>query len=153
MLYFGITFLLPSLLSSGNTLYFGTSDGKLCVFSDNYEDDGEPIETIICTKLDDDGDFMSFKKLMKKGSGLLLQPYARSSFDIAYRYDTYEEVNVKTVYGDILNFDDIDFDRFTFESNDNPRVIPFLKKSKKYKSLQIIIRSHNKEPLGAYGDN
>lgn len=141
-----------SLLSSGNTLYFGTSDGKLCVFTDGvYKDNNENIDTVICTKLDDDGDFMTLKKLKKKGSGLLMQPYARSTFDVSFRYDTYEEISVRTVYGDIFNFDDIDFDRFTFECVDNPRVIPFLKKSKKYKSLQIIIRSNNQEPLGLMG--
>ena len=124
----------------------------LCVFTEGiFEDNGENIETVICTKLDDDGDFMTLKKLKKKGTGLLLKPYARSSFEVAYRYDTYEEVNVKTVYGDIFSFDDIDFERFTFEGSDNPRVIPFLKKTKKYKSLQIIIKSNNKEPLGIMG--
>ena len=140
-----------SLLSAGSTLYFGTSDGKVCRFTDGYKDNNEDIDTVICTKLDDDGDFMTLKKLKKKGSGLLMQPYARSSFDVSFRYDTYEEVSIRTVYGDIFDFDNIDFDRFTFECVDNPRVMPFLKKSKKYKSLQIIIRSNNQEPLGLMG--
>ena len=138
-----------AFMVEGELLYFGTQDGSIYLFDENiYTDEGTGVECIVATKLDDDGDFMAYKKMKKKGTGLLVKPYKRSTFDISFLYDDYESVFVKSVYADIFDFNDIDFDRFTYETSENPRVIPFLKKSKKYKSIQIIIRSNNDEPFG-----
>lgn len=132
-------------------LYFGTEDGRIMRFCDAYSDDGEPIDMVVATKLDDDGDFMSLKKMQKKGTGILVMPHQRSSFDISFRYDSNAEAFVKTAYADIFDFNDIDFERFTFQTSENPRIIPFLKKSKKYKALQIILRSKSSEPFSLSG--
>ncbi len=132
-------------------LYFGCDNGKIMRFCDKHSDDGEPIDMVIATKLDDDGDFMSLKKMQKKGTGILVMPHQRSSFDISFRYDSNVETFVKKAYADIFSFEDIDFERFTFETSENPRIIPFLKKSKKYKALQIIIRSLSSEPFSLSG--
>lgn len=138
-----------AFLSTADKLYFGTENGEICVFTeDEYFDGDNPTEMIISTMLDDDGDFMALKKMKKKGTGLLVKPYMRSSFDISFLYDTYAETRVKTAYADIFDFENVDFDRFTFETSQNPRIIPFLKKSKKYKSIQIILKSSEPEPLG-----
>ena len=109
------------------------------------------MELVLATRMDDDGDFMSLKKIKKKGSGLLCKPFARSHFDVAYRYDDYNELAVKTAYADIFDFNDIDFSRFTFITSEAPRVIPFLKKSKKYKSIQIVLKSDSNEPFSLIG--
>lgn len=138
-----------SFLSTKDKLYFGTEDGKICVFTENeYYDGEEPTEMIVSTVLDDDGDFMSLKKMKKKGTGILVKPYLKSCFDVSFVYDTYAETFVKTSYADIFNFNDVNFERFTFETSSNPRIIPFLKKSKKYKSIQIILKSSKPEPFG-----
>ena len=135
----------------GEELYFGTDNGEVFKFNEGYEDNGKPVELVLATRLDDDGDFMSLKKIKKKGSGLLCKPFARSHFDIAYRYDDYNELAVKTAYADIFDFNDIDFSRFTFITSEAPRVIPFLKKSKKYKAIQIVIKSDSNEPFSLIG--
>lgn len=135
----------------GEELYFGTDNGEVFKFNEGYEDNGEPIELVIATRLDDDGDFMSLKRVKKKGTGMMVNPFSRSSFEVAYRYDDYLEQPVKTVYADIFDFSDIDFSRISFNPSDAPRVIPFMKKSKKYKLLQIIMRSLNKEPFSLMG--
>lgn len=138
-----------SLLTKDNELYFGTEDGRICVFTDGiYTDDGSNIDTMIATVLDDDGNYMALKKMKKKGTGLLVKPYVKSSFDISFLYDNFENTYVKTAYADIFDFDDMDFERVTFETSSNPRIIPFLKKSKKYKAIQIVLRSNNNEPFG-----
>lgn len=135
----------------GDDLYFGTEDGQLLKFNDGFTDyspEGDkPVELIVSTVFDDDGDFMSLKKMMKKGTGILVNPFIKSSFDIAFRYDDLKEISVKRAYADIFTFDDVDFERFTFNTSENPRVIPFLKKSKKYRSLQIILKSCEDEPF------
>ena len=135
----------------GDELYFGTENGEVFKFNEGYEDNGKPVELVLATRLDDDGDFMSLKRVKKKGTGMMVNPFSRSSFEVAYRYDDYLEQPVKTVYADIFDFSDIDFSRISFNPSDAPRVIPFMKKSKKYKLLQIIMRSLNKEPFSLMG--
>ena len=103
---------------------------------------------MVGTLFDDDGDFMSIKKIQKKGSGLLLKPFGRTTYDVAFSYDDLAETLIReNIHADIFDFNDIDFERFTFDASDNPRVFPFMKKSKKYKFLRIIIRSNNDEPF------
>ena len=41
----------------------------------------------------------------------------------------------------IFSWEDIDFSRFTFEANDAPAEIPFRRKVKNYKRLQILIKN------------
>ena len=94
---------------------------------------------------------MSLKKLKKKGTGLLAKPYLHSTIDIAYKYDDISEKAVKTVYPEYFSFEDMDFSRLTFYTSDNPQVIPFMKKSKKYKSLQFILKSEVPEPFAFMG--
>lgn len=136
-------------MTDENILYFGTDEGDICIFTDGeYMDNDTPVDMMIATKLDDDGNYMSLKKMKKKGTGLLVKPYTKSSFDISFVYDNFENTFVKKAYADIFDFDDVDFDRVSFETSQNPRVIPILKKSKKYKSLQFVLRSNNNEPFG-----
>ena len=42
---------------------------------------------------------------------------------------------------DILNFEDIDFERFTFNTDDSPQEIFLNRKVKNYKRLQLIVRN------------
>ena len=52
---------------------------------------------------------------------------------------------------DIFRWDDIDFERFTFNSNESPQEIYFNKKQKKYKRLMIVIRNDSlNEPFGIH---
>ena len=53
---------------------------------------------------------------------------------------------------DIFNWEDIDFSRFTFNANDGPQEIPFNRKVKNYKRLQIIVKNDGlNEGFGIYG--
>ena len=53
---------------------------------------------------------------------------------------------------DIMTFDDIDFERITFDSSDKPRVIAFNTKVKKYIELQFILRNNELyEGFGVFG--
>jgi hypothetical protein len=46
----------------------------------------------------------------------------------------------------------MDFDRFTFSTNDSPDVMPFDSAIRKYRSLQIIARNNElSEGFGVYG--
>lgn len=153
-------------------LYFGKADGWICRFnndlamserpmeaySDNWrtgetEDNSEAIYCQWATKADDDGDFMTLKTMPKKGSGIQIKPYQRSSVEILVRTDrdTFEQ-SMTSAYMDIWNWSDIDFERISFNSNDAPQVVPMNFKVKKYKTLQFIVRNTAKnEGFGILG--
>ena len=146
-------------------LYFGTADGRICRFNTDingvskYNDDGEVIQAVWATKADDDGDPTVYKTMIKKGGAVTLKPYSRSSARICFRSDKdtvdwMGAYGTREVYGtmDIFDWLDIDFSRFTFNSNDAPQEIMFNSKVKKYKRLQILIRNNGlNEGFGVYG--
>ena len=139
-------------------LYFGTSEGKVCKFNtdrpnmDRYNDDGEAILARWATKLDDFGTFMRRKTMVKKGAGVMIKPYTRSSINIYVATEKEYEKLIKTATMDIFTFADIDFGRFTFNTLDVPQVVPFNKKVKKFITMQLIFENNVKdEGFGVYG--
>ena len=130
-------------------LYFGTEDGKICkVNSDiegmaRYSDDGEAIDAVWSTVYDDDGTPALLKTMIKRGCCVTIKPYARSSGTIYFRSDRtgggQRQVTTKPM--DILDFTDIDFERFTFNTDDSPQEIFLNRKVKNYKRLQLIVRN------------
>ena len=135
------------LLSIAGELYFGTEDGKICKFNTDiggvlkYNDDGKPIVASWATKNDDDDAPHLYKSMTKKGCLVTIKPYARSSGTIYVCKDGNARQLLRNGTMDILDWDDIDFDRFTFNTNDSPQDIFFKKKVKKYKRLQIIVEN------------
>lgn len=145
-----------------NELWFGTSDGCLCKFNTDIEDrtaycdngtltvntDGVKTVTggvaIPCrwsTPLDDDGIPQYFKTLNKKGSLLTLLPYDRTSAEVTLIADGEREYPLGIFYADIFSWSPVDFDRFTFSSNETAQDDFFRKKVKKYKRLQIVVEN------------
>lgn len=141
------------------TLYFGTSDGKICRFNSDietmqrYSDDGKPILAVWATKADDDNDITLLKTMIKKGNSVTIKPYTRSSAQIYFRTEQDPvEWMARQDTMDIFDWEDIDFTRFTFEANDAPREILFNTKVKKYKRLQIIVKNDAvNEGFGIFG--
>ena len=138
------------------TLYFGTADGRICRFNTDingvarFRDDSAGIDAVWSTKMDDDGDATVLKTMIKRGCAVTLKPYARSSARICLRTDrdpVDRQVRAEAI--DIFDWEDIDFSRFTFDSNDGPRECFMSTKVKKYKRLQILIR--NSEPNEGFG--
>lgn len=135
------------LLSVAGELYFGTSDGKICKFNTDiadmskYSDDGTAITCAWATKNDDDGAPQLYKSMVKKGCLVTIKPYTRSSCNVYVSKDGNANQLLRNGAMDIFDFDDVDFDRFTFNTNDSPQDIFFKKKVKKYKRLQIIVEN------------
>lgn len=141
------------------TLYFGTADGRICRFNSDidtmqrYADDDKAILAIWSTMADDDGDVTLLKTMIKKGNSVTIKPYTRSSAQIYFRteQDPVEFFATGDTL-DIFDWEDIDFTRFTFNSNDAPREILFNTKVKKYKRLQIIVKNDAvNEGFGIFG--
>jgi len=105
------------------------------------------------TKYDDDGTPSYFKTLLKKGCCVTMKPMSRSSGTVYFRSDRSDgtEQVIARDSMDIFDWADIDFARFTFNSNDGPQEIYCQKKIKNYKRLQIIVRNDEKdEGFGVY---
>ena len=139
-------------------LYFGTEDGRVCklnsdIVSGRYSDNGEAISAVWGTKYDDDGTPSYFKSLLKKGCCVTIKPMSRSSATVYFRTDKTQgaEQPIARDTMDMFDWEDIDFARFTFNSDDGPQEIFFSKKIKNYKRLQIIIRNAERdEGFGVY---
>lgn len=134
-------------LSISGDLYFGTEDGRICKFNtdilglEKFNDDDNPVVCQWSTKNDDDGASYLFKTMQKKGCTVTIKPYVRSSANISVIVDGEPEKQLRYHTMDIFDFSDIDFERFTFNTNWSPQDVYVKKKIKKYKRLQIIIEN------------
>lgn len=142
----------------GDRLYFGCADGRICKMNtdiegmDRFSDNGEAILARWSTKADDDGDFMKRKTLKKKGAGVMIKPYTRSSCKVYLRTEKDFGKLARQSAMDIFDWEDIDFERFTFSATDAPQVVPLKTKVKKYITLQIIVENDQAgEGFGIYG--
>lgn len=167
--YYWDNFPAVRMMESRGSLYFGTSDGKICRMNTDidtmqaYSDGGTmgedgkitggaAIAAEWHTKADDDGDFMTYKTMVKRGSGIMMKPYTRSSLQVYARTERDFGRKIREGIADIFNWEDIDFSRFTFNTNDAPQVLPFNSKVKKYKTLQLIAKNEAlNEAFGLFG--
>lgn len=145
-------------LEHDGDLFFGTADGRLCRFNTDidtmsrFSDDGEPILARWSTKADSFGTFMRRKTMVKRGSGVMIKPYTRSSVTVYVMTEEDIENEIRYSTMDILDFNDIDFARFTFNTAETPQVVPFNKKLKKFITLRLIFENNNAdEGFGIYG--
>lgn len=119
-------------------------------YADVVRNNRKPVSAQWATPNDNDGMTHMFKTLQKKGCLVTLAPHLRSGGSVYYIKDGDPEIFVKESHIDTFDWENIDFERFTFDSNGSPQEIYFKKKQKKYKRLQIIIRNNKDEPFGIY---
>lgn len=135
------------LFEHDNTLMFGTASGGLCRFNNDidgvtkYSDDGTAIVAEWATKADDDGDFMRYKTMIRRGSGVQCKPYSSGSVKVLVRTEKDFGYEIKTDTMSFFNFNDINFNSFSFNTMDTPQIVPLNQKVRKYKTMQIIVRN------------
>lgn len=136
-------------------LYFGDSTGKVKRFmlpeedtvqTPAYSDDGEAIHAYWKTPIFNFETLARYKTM--KNFFLMTTPYRRSSVEIFYRIKG-GEISVKSETMDIFDFNDIDFTRFAFTTDDSPMVIATNQKAKKFMHIQFKIE--NKVAGEAFG--
>ena len=137
--------------------WFGTESGKICRFKNSgdtldYSDDGEPIVARWTTPNDNDGYTEFLKTMTKKGSMCTVAPYEHSSVKVYIRADSNQKEYLGYLTVDIWSgFDNIDFERFSFDTREGPRDGFWRKKKKKYIRLQIILENDAvNEPFGVF---
>lgn len=131
--------------SYNQLLWFGDAEGNICRFKTytedmwKYSDNGKAIRAVWSTPYDDDGLIQNYKTLTRKGCLVVLAPYPASSCKVYYAVDGDGDKLVTEGTVDISTwFEYIDFSRFTFMANSNPREIYFNKQQRKYKRLQLV---------------
>jgi hypothetical protein len=150
---------IPALcfLPLGDDLFFGTADGEVCAFnvglgSSAFNDDGEAVDAWWATKLDADGDFMRYKTLPLRGSGVLVKPYAHSTASIYVRTEKDIETLANSLALDVFDFGDLDFDNLLLDTAGNSETLSINYPVVKYKALQLIARNKTvNEGFGVYG--
>lgn len=152
--YYFTNIFATALWEADGALWFGRADGGVYRFyTENtmacYSDDDQPINAHWQTPLLDLGSFSQYKKV--EGVWVTCQPYSRSGGEIYYLTDKIFEKQTKRFTIDIFNWNDIDFDRFTFNTLDRPVIVPARKKARRVKLFGVCVRNHNlNEPFGIY---
>ncbi len=140
------------LATQGRVLWFGTRDGRLCRFmpgklTHDYSDDGAPVVCWWTTPLMNLDVWGRLKRVT--GVWVVGQPNTRSSGKIYYATDREYDRLVREYTMDVFSLDDIDFERFTFNTLDRPMVVATGKKAKKVKLFQVRVENDaNNEPFG-----
>lgn len=138
-------------------LYFGTDDGKIKRFyragehsaaHNAYRDDDEAVAARWDTPYLYFDRMNHYKNL--KNFAVMLAPYGRSGVKIYYRANGLREM-VKQANADIFSFEDIDFERFTFNTDDAPMIVPTNWRLKKFMLVQFRFENDLAEPFGLYG--
>lgn len=113
---------------------------------------GAAIEAVWATRAETFGDITRYKNIPKRGCAVRIKPYTRSSVEIAARTDRDGLTLIRERKADILDFSDIDFERFTFRTTDAPVTVPIGRKFKKCTMLQLIFKNTAlNEGFGVYG--
>ena len=163
-----------AIWSWDGNLYFGGEDGAVYrylqfahgdeYFRQRYFRDGEEIDengntvkegaafdAYWTTPFSSIGNW-AYKKTIKD-VWVATQPYHRTSGYIYYRTDKDAEYLARRYTADILDWNNIDFNRWTFRTLDRPYVVHTGKKAKKIILFQIKVSSPVDEPLGIYSIN
>ncbi|MEG2204287.1 MAG: hypothetical protein RRY21_03905, partial [Oscillospiraceae bacterium] len=145
------------LRAVGERLWFGTADGRLCAFRTGsgigrYSDDGAAITASWSTKADDDGDFMRIKQLARRGSGVLIKPYTRSSVRVLISTERDFGIEARSAKMDIFDLSELDFSRLSFSTSDTPQVVPFGLGARRYRLIRItVVNDAPGEGFGVFG--
>lgn len=141
------------------TLYFGTKNGDIMEFrkdtdvsgyydveynEDTTNYDNIPVISKWVTPVLDFGDISRYKTL--NNFYIMLDAYARSGVEIYYRVKSIDTLAMQKNV-DVFDFRNIDFTRFTFETDLNQRVYSTGKKQKKFMLIQFKIMNSNGEPF------
>ena len=138
-------------------LYFGSDVGKIYRFyqpnehsaaNNIYLDDNDVVKAVWETPYFSFGHLGHLKKLT--GFWLMLAPYHRSGVKISYRAKGSLQT-ARTANADIFDFNDIDFRRFTFNTDDSPMVVATNLPLRRFMHVQFRFENDAAEAFGFYG--
>lgn len=116
-----------------------TADG-MKMYSDEIDGERLGIDAVWSTPILYGGDFMRYKTISKRGCGVLAKPFSRGSGEILITTDKSLQKGAGEFTTDIFDWNDIDFNRFTFNMREEPRVKVYPKKHRKVLFFQMAVR-------------
>ena len=146
--YWELPVTVTAIANFDGRLMLGTADGLyelkgtehgMTAYSDEVGGK-KGITAIWATPILYGGDFMRYKTVSKRGTGILAKPFARGSGEIVLTTDKALNRSAGNYTTDILDWDDVDFDRFTFNMRGEPRVKVFPKKQRKVMFFQMAVK-------------
>lgn len=160
-------------LEFDGNLYFGTTDGALCRFNDDFASnikymdgltrfygdnpnklwhDGAPIRGRWSTKADALGALARFKTLTKRGCTCVLKPISGSNVDISVITDRSTIVNAHSTNLGGWDFGDVDFANIDFGGMGTPQIIALNSKVRRFKMVQLKFENaYENESFGVCG--
>ena len=133
-------------------LRFGTAGGEVREFwpgtlAGQYNDGSQPVTAYWCTPLMNLGTWSNVKTVTNVW--VVGKPYSRSGGEMYFITNKDYERLGRSYNIDIFDWNDIDFNRFTFNSLDGPVVVPMRKKAKKIQTFQLKVENARpNEPFG-----
>ncbi len=127
-----------------NRLYFGTEDGRLCMFKDSsygqeqFNDDGRAISAHIATKADSDGNYTVTKQLERRGLYLRLKGYNHTGVAVQLRADYGDTQQIYDFVRLGTEFDELDFARCGFSSISDIYTLPINARCKNYCTYDFV---------------
>jgi len=135
-------------------LHYCSKTGTVEIVDQDYLADGEELGTdISCIAKSGFADFgMLERRKIMRYEWLAINPSNRTSVDLYFLTDrkTEDDANLKTktVEYKLLNFDDIDFNDFSFLTNVNPQPFRIKLKERKFTYIQTVFKHEsNNEDL------
>lgn len=124
-----------------SALYFGTDKGQIMKFDENLLSfNGEIIDAVWEMGFYDFG--VEWIQKFVQRLFISLKPENRSLVNITYKVDSGEESDTYSAIYKILDWDNVDFDDYTFNMSRDPQPFKFKIRAKKFDYLKLKLRSN-----------
>ena len=131
---------IHSMCNTGDNLLFGTDDGRICDFSEQYLNDGG--EAIDCVWESGSLDFgKNYLRKFMSEIWVSMKPQSHSKVTITVQTDKKSEFTEKVIESRLATFEHMDFEDFSFSTNRKPQVKKLKIKAKKFAFLKLIFKT------------
>lgn len=135
-----------SLISIDGKLYMGTSQGHIMEWAEYNKQDEIPIylmdnNTVINTRIETGFmDFgVSYMRKFLNFSWIAMKPETKSVCFVEWETDYDASTDIEPIYYSLIDFDNMDFADFSFETNYNPQPFRLKLKAKKFAFFKLIL--------------
>jgi len=125
-------------------ILFGSTSGKIELFSDSYySDNGEAFDSIWESGSMDFG--RPYERKFSSEMWIVIKPESRGHVGVTARTDRKSDFDVKDTDSSLLDFWDIDFSDISFSVNRSPRTYRHRLKAKKFTYYKLRLESNDAE--------